>query len=88
MILRETQISECWCPNCHNGQMGQIHQILFEEKITVKELIGRKITCQHCGIENELEDVIILMPVEFYVATESQKSKAKSNNELFKWLQS
>lgn len=86
MILREMSIQECWCENCSAGQMGQIHDILMKEKASLKELIGRKIVCQSCETENEIEDVLHIIPTAYLVTTDKMVNKYKSNEELANWL--
>ena len=86
MLIRETKIQECWCGNCAAGQMEQINQILFTEKINLVKIIGRKITCAKCGHENEVEDILILIPTSFLVASQNDINKVKSNQELQNWL--
>jgi len=87
MILRETKISECWCEKCHKGQMPAIHQILFDEKEkNLESLVGRKIKCNNCGFENTIEDILIVIPVEFLVSSQYEASKGKSNSDLNEWL--
>lgn len=86
MIIRSTTIHECWCPKCGNGQMEQIHEVLFKEKVQLTDMIGRKFTCAKCGVENELNDVLIVIPTHFMVASHNDANKAKSNEELANWL--
>lgn len=88
MIIRETHISECWCPQCASGQMAQIHDILMKEKTSVSKLMRRKITCENCGVENEITDVLELIPTSYLVSSVNEISKVKSNNELMNWLNS
>lgn len=88
MIIRSTTIHECWCPKCGTGQMEQIHEVLFKEKVQLTDMIGRKFTCVKCGTENELNDVLIVIPTHFMVASHNDTNKAKSNEELANWLNS
>lgn len=88
MILREMSVQECWCASCHAGQMGQIHDIMMKEKVTTKDLVGRKIICEKCGTENEIEDVIHIIPTAYLVTSNNMINKAKSNDELHNWLKS
>lgn len=88
MIIRQTTIHECWCPQCSAGQMERIHDILFKEKMPLTEMVGKTITCAKCGSENPVEDVLIVIPTHFMVASQSDANKAKSNDELNKWLES
>jgi hypothetical protein len=85
MIIREVKIQEAWCAKCAAGQMSAIHDIMMTEKIGLDKLIGRTIVCS-CGHENEVEDVLSIMPTSFLVASQSDVSKVKSNEELNKWL--
>ena len=86
MLIRSTTIHECWCPKCGTGQMEQIHDILFKEKVELANMVGRKFTCKKCGDENVLDDVLIVIPTQFMVASHNDSNKAKSNEELKNWL--
>ena len=86
MIIRQTTIHECWCPKCSTGQMEQIHDTLFKDKVQLTEMIGKTITCAKCGSENQVDDVLIVIPTHFMVASHKDANKAKSNDELSKWL--
>jgi len=86
MIVRSTRIQECWCPNCLSGQMEKIYEITFAEGVDEKSLIGRKVKCERCGFENIIEDVVDVIPLSFLVSSRSELSKAKSNEDLFNWL--
>jgi hypothetical protein len=86
MIIRSTTVHECWCPKCGTGQMDQIHDILFKERVQLTEMIGRQFTCGKCGQENELDDVLIVIPTHFMVASQKDTAKVKSNEELQNWL--
>lgn len=86
MLIRETTTYECWCNHCSTGQMSQIHDILLEERVDTNQLIGRIITCRECGKENEIEDVLVVVPTSFIVCSKTNISKAKSNEEMMKWL--
>ena len=86
MILKEMIIHECWCEHCSEGQMRQIHDILFKEQILMQDLIDRKITCEKCGQENIITDVLSVVPTSFMVSSRSELSKAKANDDLNKWL--
>lgn len=66
--------------------MGQIHDLVFAEKKQLAEFVGRKITCKECGQENEIEDVLQLIPTEYLVTTANNINKAKSNQEMSNWL--
>lgn len=88
MILRETRVSECWCPKCSTGQIGQIHDMLMNNSAKVTDLIGKEIKCNQCGTINILEDVLELVPTSFFVASAKDFSKVKSNTELNNWLNS
>jgi hypothetical protein len=86
MILRETRIHECWCSNCAAGQMEQIHDLMFKERIAPANLAGWKLFCHKCGHENTIEDFLSVIPTSFLVASQSDINKVKSNEELKKWL--
>lgn len=86
MILRETRIQECWCGKCAAGQMEQIHDLQFKQKIAPPDLIGRKIVCSNCGHENVIEDFLSIIPTAFLVASQNDISKVKSNQELQNWF--
>ena len=86
MILRETRIQECWCSNCSAGQMEQIYDLQFKEKIPPPDLIGKKIVCVNCGHENVIEDYLSIIPTAYMVASHNDISKVKSNRELKNWL--
>jgi len=86
MILRSMIIQECWCKNCSAGQMDKIHDILLREKVLESALIGRKIVCDKCGFENEIEDIIGIIPTSFLVSSKNETSKIKSNDEIMNWL--
>lgn len=88
MILRETRIQECWCAKCAAGQMEQIHDLQFNQKIAPGDLIGRTIVCKTCGHENTIEDFLSIIPTAFLVASKNELSKVKSNEEIKKWLES
>ena len=88
MIIRETKMVECWCPSCNKGQMAQLFQKSFDEKKQLTEYVGKVITCQFCGSENIIEDFISLMPQEFLVFSNSNKSKYKINDDLKRFLNS
>jgi hypothetical protein len=66
--------------------MEHIHEILFKERVQLTEMIGRKFTCAKCGQENELDDVLIVIPTHFMVASQKDTAKVKSNEELQNWL--
>ena len=68
--------------------MDQIHDILFKEKRPLTDMIGKSITCSKCGSENDVDDVLIVIPTHFMVASHNDANKAKSNDELNKWLES
>ena len=68
--------------------MDQIHDILFKEKQPLTDMIGKSITCSKCGSENTVDDVLIVIPTHFMVASHNDGNKAKSNDELNKWLES
>ena len=68
--------------------MDQIHDILFKDKKQLTEMIGKTITCSKCGSENAVDDVLIVIPTHFMVASHNDANKAKSNDELNKWLES
>lgn len=85
MHIRQTTIHEAWCSNCSAGQMEQIHDMLFKEKKQLSDLIGTTITCK-CGHENVIDDVLIVIPTHFMVASSKDANKVKSNEELSKWL--
>lgn len=87
MILRTMTISECWCANCHKGLMGQIHDQMMEKKLQPKDLIGMHIICKHCDNEDLIDDVLELIPTTYLVASKSEISKTKSNEELKNWLE-
>jgi len=86
MILRSMTIQECWCPNCGRGQMDYIQDILFKEGISENKLIGRKLICERCGAENEIEDVLLIIPTSFLVSSSNDLTKIKSNEDIFNWL--
>lgn len=89
MIIRQTTIYECFCPNCHSGQMEQIFDKSFNEKESINSLMGQSIKCQSCGEENEIEDIVLVYPTSFIVGSSQEVGKgkqAKTNEELFKWL--
>jgi len=52
------------------------------------DMIGKSITCSKCGSENDVDDVLIVIPTHFMVASHNDANKAKSNDELNKWLES
>lgn len=87
MILRTMTISECWCGKCHGGLMGQIHDIMMQEKLSMKDMIGRHVICKHCDNEDIIDDVLELIPTTYLVASKSEISKTKSNEELKNWLE-
>jgi hypothetical protein len=66
--------------------MDQIHDILFKAKQPLTDMIGKTITCSKCGSENPVDDVLIVIPTHFMVASHNDSNKAKSNDELNKWL--
>lgn len=88
MIIRETRIVECWCPNCSHGQMKQIFQKSFDEKRHLAEYVGEKFSCENCGAENVIEDFLSLMPNEFFVMSANNTSKVKSNDDLKRFIDS
>jgi hypothetical protein len=86
MIIREMKVQECWCGHCSAGQMEQIHEILFREKIGPAQLIDREITCVKCGNINKVDDFLSIIPTAYLVSAQSEVSKVKSNQELSNWL--
>lgn len=86
MLIKQTTISECWCPKCGKGQMEFLLDKSFKEKIAIKELIGLEVACENCGEKNIIEDVLHLIPSMFYIMSDSDLSKVKSNQDLKKWL--
>lgn len=87
MIIRETKIQECWCDNCSSGQMGKIHDLFMLNKDLSLNPVGIKIKCDSCGVENTVEDILIVMPTSYIIHSEKDCSKQKSNQELKKWLE-
>lgn len=88
MLLRTVNISECWCPNCGAGQMEQIWQLTFAEKISQAALVGKKFICEKCKQENTIEDVVSIIPTSFLVSAKNEMDKIKSNQEIINWLKS
>lgn len=86
MILRETIMYECWCTECQHGQMEQIHDIMMSEKIPTQDMVGRVIVCRNCGSENVLEDVMVVIPAAYMVSSKPDLSKAKTNDDMWKWM--
>lgn len=86
MIIQETRILQCWCPNCGHGQIAQILKKSFAEKKPINEYMGQTITCEKCKQENTVEDIVVLIPENYLVNAESQKDKYKQNNDIKKFL--
>ena len=84
MIVKNVLIQECWCPVCNAGQMGAIHAMIMSDRSS--NLIGTKVTCKSCGTENEITDVLEVIPTEFYVSSQNESSIWKCNDDLKKWL--
>ncbi len=70
MILKQTTIMECWCPNCQSGQTKQMLEKSFKEKKALEEYIGETFICQKCVQENKLEDVLVLIPEVFNILSQ------------------
>lgn len=68
--------------------MEQILKRSFAEKKFPHQYIGEKFTCEHCGVENTVEDFISVIPGMFYVSSSKEASKHKSNQELNKFIES
>jgi transcription initiation factor IIE alpha subunit len=86
MIIRETTIYECWCEHCHKGQMKDLFQKAFDEKIHLSEFVGQTFKCEVCGEDNTIEDFLTVVPHSYMIASKHEFSKAKSNDELGKYL--
>lgn len=87
MIIRETRVQECWCPICGSGQMADIHSLCMESKdLSLHKLHGKEIVCKNCGAKNIVEEILVVIPASFLVSAKSDFSKAKSNDDINKWL--
>lgn len=87
MIIRETRIIECYC-ECGTGQVQELLQHTFDEKILLNEMIGKNFKCKNCGKENLIEDIVQLIPLEFMVSNMESYNKIKNNSDLKKYLDS
>ena len=61
---------------------------MMQKKLSGKDLIGMHIVCKYCDTEDLIDDVLELIPTEYLVASKSELSKPKSNQELKDWLES
>lgn len=85
-VIRETRILECWCPKCHAGQIKTILGETYQNNQPLIESIGKEYKCQNCETVYEIGDFLSVVPQGFFVASRSEASKAKSNNEIEQWL--
>lgn len=87
LLLKTTMIYECFCPSCFHGQVNQILEISFSEKIPTKQMIGREITCEGCQQVNIIKDEICIIPTETLVMNSSDVNKYKRDKNVKKWLE-
>lgn len=87
MKIRSTEIQECWCDNCNAGMITVIMQKAVDENTSAYHFLGKKFTCNECGHENILEDIIVVKP-KMYFLVSAKDGIAKTNDDLAKYLRS
>ncbi len=73
---------ECWCPNCTNGLMEGILDKSFEQKISVKEWIGKEVECPECRTKHLIDDIVELMPTVFNIVSVKNVEKYRKEESL------
>lgn len=87
MLIKNMNVTECWCPECGHGQMEQIMDITFKEKIQLVKMIGRTVKCKECGNEEIIDDVINLIPQTFLVQSSNDLMNYKKDESVAKFYE-
>lgn len=69
VIVKQTIIFECWCPNCGHGQMEKVLSKTLDKNESFDKCVGKQFQCENCLEDLEIADLAILIPQSFDISS-------------------